>query len=265
MTDETLLERTKELVKRERQTLLEILECLRKNYSRKLYAGLGYSSLVKYMVHELGYSESAAYRRFQALKLTEELPQVKSLIEQGSLNLSNIGQVQTLMKHDSTSEKSRVIEIVKSKTSKECERILAEERPEVFNKWKKRERVQMVGKEEKRLSVTLNERVMDKLDQVKALSKVYDTAELIEKALDLALKHYDPREKGKNKSKGSENPRVIPAATKRYLYERAKGRCEYKGCVERHFLEVEHVLPVAKGGTNAVPRIHVASATPLSS
>jgi hypothetical protein len=56
------------LTKLERKTLSEILELLRLNFNQKVFAKMGYSHLVKYMVSELGYSESAAWRRLTSVK-----------------------------------------------------------------------------------------------------------------------------------------------------------------------------------------------------
>jgi hypothetical protein len=54
------------LTKLERKTLSEILELLRLNFNQKVFAKMGYSHLVKYMVSELGYI--AAWRRLTSVK-----------------------------------------------------------------------------------------------------------------------------------------------------------------------------------------------------
>ena len=49
--------------------------------------------------------------------------------------------------------------------------------------------------------------------------------------------------------------RAIPAAVKRRVWERDQGRCSYvdrasgRRCVSRHLLEIDHVVPYARGGS----------------
>src|SRR5262249_25482131 len=54
-------------------------------------------------------------------------------------------------------------------------------------------------------------------------------------------------------SRGSADPRHIPAAVKRAVCERDQGRCTFasetgRRCEERRFLEYDHEVPVARGG-----------------
>lgn len=87
----------------------DILKHLQNVYDTRLFAKLGHSSLHKYLIKELGYSESAAFRRVQALKLVKEIPSTKKLIEEGALNLSGITQLQTMLKGKTTEVKKEAI------------------------------------------------------------------------------------------------------------------------------------------------------------
>src|SRR5262249_35014283 len=58
-------------------------------------------------------------------------------------------------------------------------------------------------------------------------------------------------------SRGSADPRHIPAAVKRAVCERDQGRCTFasetgRRCEERRFLEYDHEVPVARGGEATV-------------
>src|SRR5690554_6171569 len=77
VAENNLHNRIKALVATERKTLAEIIENLQRVYDTRLFAKMGYSSLIKYLIKECGYSEGAAYRRYQALKLTKEIPEAK--------------------------------------------------------------------------------------------------------------------------------------------------------------------------------------------
>ncbi|HWU43081.1 MAG TPA: hypothetical protein VN132_06575 [Bdellovibrio sp.] len=88
----------KNLVTKERKLLHVILEHIKEVDIRKLYLERAYSSLFEYLVKELGYSGSAAMRRIDAAKLSREIPSVSEKIQEGSLNLSQIGELSRAVK-----------------------------------------------------------------------------------------------------------------------------------------------------------------------
>ncbi|HWU44888.1 MAG TPA: HNH endonuclease signature motif containing protein [Bdellovibrio sp.] len=88
----------KNLVAKERRLLHIILEHIKEVDIRKLYVERAYSSLFEYLVKELGYSGSAAMRRIDAAKLLREIPSVSEKIQEGSLNLSQIGELSRAVK-----------------------------------------------------------------------------------------------------------------------------------------------------------------------
>ncbi len=85
--DQNLILELKNLVSTERRVLTKILHYLREIEVRKLYLTRGYPSLFAMLTQELGYSESAAGRRIQAMRLIKEIPQVEAKIEKGTLSL----------------------------------------------------------------------------------------------------------------------------------------------------------------------------------
>jgi hypothetical protein len=63
-------------------------------------------------------------------------------------------------------------------------------------------------------------------------------------------------------SRGSANPRHIPAAVKRAVSERDQKRCTFvsesgKRCDERGFLEYDHAEPIARGGKSTVENVRL--------
>ncbi|MBS1983416.1 MAG: hypothetical protein JST16_04520, partial [Bdellovibrionales bacterium] len=98
LKDSELLSTTKELVQKERAVTMDVLWHLQEIERRKLFADLKYPSLFEYAVHELGYSEAAAGRRIQAMRLMTELPEVAPKIESGALSLSNICQARSFFR-----------------------------------------------------------------------------------------------------------------------------------------------------------------------
>ena len=94
LSDDYLLSQTKTLVQKEGKLNIEILQHLQEIESRKLYLERGFSSLFDYAFRELGYSRGSAFRRIKAMKLCQDIPETKSQLESGKLNLSSASQLQ---------------------------------------------------------------------------------------------------------------------------------------------------------------------------
>ena len=110
MTDNQLLSQTKNLVQKERQINIQVLQHLQEIESRKLYLKRGFSSLFEYAVKELGYSESSAYRRIKAMKLCKELPETKLKMAKGELNLCTVSRLQTVFEKQEKQIKNKAIQ-----------------------------------------------------------------------------------------------------------------------------------------------------------
>ena len=95
LPDDQLLARTKNLVQQERDHNILIIDHLREIRERGLYLARGYSSLFQYTVKALRYSEGAAYRRLQTLKLCTAEPEIEQQLRNGELNLTTAAQLQT--------------------------------------------------------------------------------------------------------------------------------------------------------------------------
>src|SRR5580700_10207076 len=115
LSSSELLERTKSLVADERRVSSDVLLHLREIERRRLFAEAGFSSLFAYCVEELKYSEGAAYRRINAMRLLRECPEVEESIRDGSLSVSSASEVQRFVnqKPCSREEKKKLVESVK--------------------------------------------------------------------------------------------------------------------------------------------------------
>ncbi len=254
--EKQLLLTLKNLVTIERKTLSDILKHLQTVYDTRLFAKLGYSSLHKYLIKELGYSESAAFRRVQALKLVKEIPSTKKMIEDGSLNLSGITQLQTMLKDKSTEVKKEAIEKVKNISTAEARTTLFELCPE--KETHPRDHKKQVSATHTRFSMTLSITATEKIEKVKAQTKKYDNNELMDYLLDLALGTHAKKQNIKAKTVYvSKNPRTISPTIKREVFKRAGGKCEHPGCNEIHYLEYDHCTTVALGGGNNFDNIRL--------
>lgn len=123
-----------------------------------------------------------------------------------------------------------------------------------------------------RLTVTLNDKTIHKLEKVKALKKI-STEQAIVYGVDLVLIQYEqsllnnrnsfktPKSKKKCENKKLRKPKIgstpkkrsryITTAAKKQVVIRALQQCEFPGCDETKYLEFEHIKPFAKGGDNS--------------
>jgi hypothetical protein len=133
MNNSHLFSRIKKLVTIERRIGVEILECLYEIEKRRAYAELKYDGLFSYCVRELGFTETQTYQRIQAMRAVKELPELKPMIESGSLSVSAVSKVQTHFKQESRlgqrmskTEKLDFFKCIENKSSREVEVKIAE-------------------------------------------------------------------------------------------------------------------------------------------
>ena len=151
-----LLARTKSLVAEERRISADVLHHLCEIERRRIFAEAGFSSLFTYCIGELKYSEGAAYRRINAMRLLKECPEIEESIRDGSLSVSSASEVQRFVtqKPCSTDEKKKLVESVKGKSKRECERVFEEIAPETT----------------KKIQVEVSEELLEKLIRIQALT-----------------------------------------------------------------------------------------------
>ena len=95
LSSKLLIENTQRLVAEERRITLQLISHLEEIQRRRLYSELGYTSLWDFTTRCLGLSEGAAQRRIQAMRLAREVPEAKTVLEEGSLSLSNAAKLQS--------------------------------------------------------------------------------------------------------------------------------------------------------------------------
>ena len=94
LSDDRLLERTKELSGIEHHLEVVVIDHLREIQKRRLYLRRGFSSLFDYAVRELGYSDAAAWRRIKAMRLCADVDGVRERLQNGSMTLNAAAQLQ---------------------------------------------------------------------------------------------------------------------------------------------------------------------------
>jgi hypothetical protein len=240
-----ILNQTKDLVKKEKHFTVLILQNLKHIEDHKLFAKLGYSSLCKYLIEELKYSEGEANIRVANVKLMKKSKVANEKIISGELSLTNgkdLFRAVDQCKDFSEEKIIKVIGAIKNKTSREAQSAIAQffeiEAP----------------KDEK---VILRGEVLNKLNRLKKKYQIDSTLELLEILFERDLKEVIVNNDVKVQEK---NSRYIPVKVKAATIARAQAQCEYVGasgkrCLEKRHLQFEHVLPFALGGKNGEANI----------
>jgi hypothetical protein len=211
MKDPELLAATQRLVREERAVATLVLRHLQEIEVRKLYADLKYGSLFEYAVHGLGYSEGAAHRRIQAMRLLREIPEVAEKIESGALNLSNISQAQSFFREQTraeparafgTEEKKQVLAQLEQKSAREGQRILlAIGGPAALP----RERERIITPTHSEVSFVLSDDLKRQLTEVRALlgpkGALFSLAELVAEMARLSCERLTEKRFGKRRAR----------------------------------------------------------------
>lgn len=272
MKNEILFTRIKKLVSIERRIGVEILELLYEIEARKAYTELKYDGLFTYCVRELGFSDAQAYQRIQAMRALKDLPELKPLIESGSLSVSSVSKIQTHLRQEKRSGKPlakparlELFQAMENCSSREVDRKLYEakgEKPKAKLVLEMDEELEMLWNQAKDLAAHRSQG--NEAEVLKILAKEW-------------LKRNDPTREVKTPkkleqeqaAKSSKPPPIrlpatheavnvrdvsqhkrtpIPAALRREVFRKDQNQCTR--CRSRYALEIDHIKPVALGGRN---------------
>jgi hypothetical protein len=199
LADPELLSATRTLVAEERRITALVLAYLEEVERRRLHLQR-HSSLFEYCRKDLGYSESEANARISAMRLSREVPEVAVALEEGKLSLTNLVKAQVFFNQEkvrvgkavSQAEKKELLQELEGKSTRECERLLAERSPMAVLP---QERERALSGNHTQISFTADEKLMEELERIRALwghEGKLGYAELIQKMAELTLKKIDP-------------------------------------------------------------------------
>ena len=274
VTNENLIANLKLLKSREDSVLLEVLEHVLEIEKRQLFLSLGFPSLYAYMTQELGYSDGEAYRRIESARLMGGLPEIKEEIAAGRLNVTNMSEVRSAIKAKqkifgktvSKHERRELVSAVLGCSKKEAQKNLAEKIPELSQGFEERQRIHGDGSLELTLLLLPDqrrrlERARDLLAHKGPLSKNSDTidrlSEFYLKKKDLTHRPLPSEEALRHKESFGAK---IPIELRRQIFRRDHGRCQFKNpqgkiCGASYQIEIDHILPISRGGTNAIENL----------
>lgn len=271
----------KSLVSSERKLTAEVLEYVKEADRRKLYLDFGYTSLFAFLTKELGYAAASAQRRIEAARLLKELPEIKSDLESGELNLTQVSLVAQNIKaaqklgrgkidaakeediYSSAEKKLELLNAVKGQDVKSSQKILAQKLDIPVQTF---ERTRIQQDESIRAEIFLTKAQMQLLERVKELISHTDPnpklSEVFEKLAQFYIEKKDPAQpkitRHNFRSEVTEQQtgrRPIATAVKREIFQRDQV-CQWKEvgseniCGSKFRLQLDHIYSVSKGGQN---------------
>lgn len=266
LSDDELLGRMERCVQEERERMHEFLSCLAEADSRRFLEKRGYSSTFDYCVRGLRLSEGEAFRRIQAARAAEVRPQLLAAVAEGTLSLTAISRIAPHVRRPDAPE---IIARAEGKTTRQIEEILAPLSPVppkrdfirevvVATPYQEEARVEFRFQGSRELRAAL-----DRIRQLLAHRCPSGALEalLLEIAEDY-LRRHDPISAPCERKSAVPGSSSIAAAIRRGVWIRDGGRCVFSGpggvrCESRKFLELDHIIPRARGGRDEIGNLRL--------
>lgn len=289
LTNQQLILKIDGLVKEERRITIEILRLLREIERRQLFAELGFPSLFAYCTKMLLYSEAAACRRIEAMRAMRETSEIESKLESGELSLSVVTQARTMIRQHENFSKTKVtpekrkdvmlslcgqskrdaekvlatefatplpaVPVVQRETARGTTRVtieFAEDEMKVF------EEIRRLSGQPQNLKGTVLRLAAKELTQLRKSRGETPVRGVSPSPAEVKKEATIPEKSsiGENSPAKLDQPkdsRAILIATKRRVWVKAGGRCEFRTesgqrCESCHELEYDHIVPVCLGG-----------------
>ena len=262
--------------------------------ARRLYLPAACPSMHVYCTRVLGMSEDQAFKRIRAARVVRRCPLVGTAVEEGRLHLS---AVVLLAPHLTAENAEAMVAEASGRSKAEIEVLLARlaPRPDVPDRLERvvgqlvlapgpsaaadpepprrvdrTTAVAPLAPERFALQVTIGETTKQKLLRAQGLLRHQvpsgDLAEVLDRALDALLERVEGKKLGKARAprvaKRSAKGRYVPRDVRRQVVARDGVRCSFvaedgRRCEEIGFLELDHVVPVARGGRATVESVRV--------
>ena len=269
-SDEELLSGVAKLVGSHREITARLVAHLAEIEDRRLHLLAGFSSMFEFCTKEHRMGEGEAFRRILAARLGRRFPVVYDLLASGSVNLSTLELLREWMTAENHAE---LLAAVAGKGKREVQVLLAKRFPRPDRPATVRHvRVEVLSEARFAVEFTASEALREKLERCRDLMSHSnpngDLAVVIERAVDLLL--VDLERKRLARTKRAPRPRDvrergssgIKRATRREVFQRDGFRCTYvaengRRCESRAFLELDHAVPKALGGSDVVENLRV--------
>ena len=228
MKIELIHQKAKTLSKSYLSLEVELLDVIGEVEKHRVYHHKGYPSLFQYCIQELGLSEGCSYNFINVSRKSQQVPELKQEIKAGRLSVSKAKKISSVV-----TPENKAIWIHHAKTLKnsELERQVAAQNPEAAAP----ERINFISAQRAKVQFGLDEKVVQKLKLAQDyVSRSRNKNVNLEETLDAVLDIYLTSRKSKNKK----------------VLARDQFKCQSPGCSHTRYLQVHHIQPKSKGGSN---------------
>jgi len=295
LSDKSLLAQTDLLAYEHRKNSVLLLRHLREIEVRRLFVDLGFSSMHKYCLQKLKFSEGETQRRLTSARLLAELPEIESKIETGQVNVTNLSKIQSFLRtekaaaHPLTKEqKLELIEQLQDKSTRMVEKELVglSHQPALLaEKFQGAKASILLGKDSgllaeefQKFETLLSKEHQELLTEFKNLyvHELTDSGNgsvltfLLQKAVQHKKKKLGLLQKintapppSAPEVKRTPYRKYIRADIKKHIWRRAHGCCEYQDsrtkqrCHSKFALELDHIQPLALGGSDELQNLQL--------
>lgn len=258
---------------REHESTVAIIRQMIVCHETRAHLEHGCSTLFSFLVEELNYSNGAASRRYKAMRVAMQFPQVLDMLARQELTLCSLAQAESLLSE--LSDPAELLDRIRGKSSREVEKVVAQARPVPS---KPRESVKPVvvkppqdplfappaNPVESRVSVrtTLTEQDYDEFEKVRAIVSRKKPAATVEDVLVELTSFYLKHKAPKRRKQPTRETQQVPRATRDAVMIRDGHRCTFVGkngkrCTSKHDLQIDHMRPRALGGTHEPGNLRV--------
>ena len=295
MSDVDVVARLAQLLREERRLTVAVLAHMGEVEARRLYLPAACSSMFVYCTRVLGMSEDQAFKRIRAARAMCRYPVVAAAVAEGRLHLSAVVRLAPHLTDENAEQlvaeaggKSKAeIDVllarlapkpdIEERLEREVgQKVLvleppdAELVPDAHRPAAGCGRLAALAPEKFALQVTIGGATQEKLVRARALLRHQvpsaDLAEVLDRALDALLDRVEGRKLGKTRApraaKESKGRRYVPRAVRRQVVARDGARCSFvardgRRCEETGVLEIDHTVPVSRGGRATVEGVRV--------
>ncbi len=291
-SDQELFSSIAKLVGSHRELTAALVAHLGELEERRLHLLAGFSSLYDFCTKALGMSDGEAFRRILAARLGRRFPVVYSLLASGDVNLSTLELLREWMTEENCEE---LLAAVTRKSKREVQLLLVTRFPRPNRSSNiRRMMIEPLSEASFRVEFTASAALRDKIELCRDLmshaNPGRDLSVVIERGIDLLLVELEKKRLGKTKRppraarpKGDGPPDSHPFefspfdpasvrtakasrarisnTVRRQVYERDGLQCTYteggRRCEARAFLELDHEVPNAFGGSSDAANLRV--------
>jgi hypothetical protein len=282
--------RLADLLRHEQRAMADFLVALAEFDRQRLWVQLGHASVFYYLHRDLGLSKGAAHYRKVAAQLIQRFPEVVEPLRAGKLCITSVVELARVMTPENSAEvlprffhrskqEAKAVAVEIRPADVVPRREVSTELPPAapFHPGETppnapaapaptehRDSTEPLTPELRRLHMTVSKRFLEKLEAARkgqGHAQPGATAEqVLETALDLLLAQQAKRRaqvKKPQPNPRSARPGHVPAAVKRAVWARDEGKCHWpldSGgiCGSTLRLEIDHVVPRARGGPSTV-------------